>query len=317
MADQWSGVNVRKVVDERMAELVGMLVPAMRHIVAESALLSKYEVFMGSDFPDLLGANRDTVFQRLILLSLHLGGPSTESDHNPTGIGAPVDGYPDATIKEVIAVYERARMSVMRASFFMQGTDMLTINPHFVDKNLPVGAHPIYLSLAEQAFWEHAETAYIRLASFWDRVGQVMEFAFFNVRKFEHSTFSTVMKKIQGNVMQMLDDPKNDQLWNRLWKFHNANTDDGYTWLVERRNMMIHNLHLHPLQSNQEVVFSSQYNHLETRHAANMKPRPPAEEVKLLVNQLHQATALFDDFIAFTIDRSPSRRSHSSGSTAR
>jgi hypothetical protein len=49
------------------------------------------------------------------------------------------------------------------------------------------------------AFWEHAETSFIRLASYWDRIGQLLDFVFFGIRQYERDGFPSVMDRIQNN----------------------------------------------------------------------------------------------------------------------
>jgi hypothetical protein len=55
---------------------------------------------------------------------------------------------------------------------------------------------------AQGAFWEHAEAAYIRLYSFWDRVGQVLDFAFFNIRKFDQNGFMHPCVPVMGQLQK-------------------------------------------------------------------------------------------------------------------
>jgi len=79
-------------------------------------------------------------------------------------------------------------------------------------------------------------------------------------------------------------------------------------WLLQRRNLFIHSLHLHPVEANEEGVFKSQFNHLEATHREKLRPRDPAEEVALLMGQLDMAGALFSDFLAVA-EFAPQRKS--------
>ena len=116
---------------------------------------------------------------------------------------------------------------------------------------------------AQAAFWEHAEAAYIRLCSFWDRVGQVLDFAFFNIRKFDQNGFAAIMDRIDLNAVPMADGLKNCNSWQRLRSFQTSEKEDGLKWLVQRRNLVVHSLHLHPVKTDEEGVFKSQFNHLD------------------------------------------------------
>jgi hypothetical protein len=163
------------------------------------------------------------------------------------------------------------------------------------------------IKLAQDAFWEHAEAAYIRLSSFWDRVGQVLDFAFFNIRKFDQNGFTAVMDRIHSNAVPMDNPLKYSTSWKRLRSFQTSGKDDGLQWLLQRRNLFIHSLHLHPVEADEDGVFTSQYNHLDAAHRDKLRPREPAEEAALLMGQLDMAGALFTDFLTIA-ELVPSRK---------
>ena len=78
-------------------------------------------------------------------------------------------------------------------------------------------------------------------------------------------------------------------------------------WLLQRRNLVVHSLHLHPIQADEEGVFKSQFNHLDAAHREKLRPREPAEEVALLMGQLDGAGTLFSDFLS-VVESPPSRK---------
>ena len=53
--------------------------------------------------------------------------------------------------------------------------------------------------IVSDRYWEEAEIAYIRLASYWDRVGQLLDFMYFNIRQYDREGFAAVIDKIQAN----------------------------------------------------------------------------------------------------------------------
>ena len=82
----------------------------------------------------------------------------------------PADNYPEAAMREVFAVFSRARKSVLRAHLFVAGSSLLAEQPNVLDLPENPDAAALFIKQAQGAFWEHAEAACIRLYSFWDRV---------------------------------------------------------------------------------------------------------------------------------------------------
>jgi hypothetical protein len=210
-------------------------------------------------------------------------------------------------MREVFAVFSRARNSVVRAHLFMVGSSLLADEPSLMGLPENSKATAQLIKLAQDAFWEHAEAAYIRLSSFWDRVGQVLDFAFFNIRKFDQNGFTAVVDRIHSNAVPMDNRLKYSGSWKRLRSFQASEQEDGLKWLLQRRNLLVHSLHLHPVEANDEGVFKSQFNHLDTAHREKLRPREPAEEVALLMGQLDTAGALFSDFLT-VVELAPSRK---------
>ena len=210
-------------------------------------------------------------------------------------------------MREVFAVFSRARKSVLRAHLFMAGSSLLAEQLNVMDLPDNSDAAAQFIKQAQGAFWEHAEAAYIRLYSFWDRLGQVLDFAFFNIRKFDQNGFTAVMDRIHSNVVQMDSRLKNSDSWKCLRSFQSSEKEDGLKWLLQRRNLVVHSLHLHPLQTDEEGVFKSQFNHLKAAHQEKLRPRDPAEEVALLMGQLDRAGALFSAFLT-VVEFAPSRK---------
>jgi hypothetical protein len=68
---------------------------------------------------------------------------------------------------------------------------------------IPSEVQENFIALVESSFWEQTETAYIRMASNWDRVGQILDFAFFSIRQFERDGLTAVMDRICSNFVPM------------------------------------------------------------------------------------------------------------------
>lgn len=298
---------------QRLYQLLGEVVA---HIGNEPVLLVNYERLQEDAFARIWNKEgKKEIQERLDAAALHLGGPPKlyllRTDESPP----PEDGFPGAALQEVLDVFHRARKSVIRAHMYWLGNRMATEQPAFFSSD-PKMAKAL-LEVSNEAFWEHAETAYIRLASYWDRVGQVLNFAFFNIRSFKHEGFQSVMDRINDNFVKMDDRLKSSSAWKLLREFQCSSKEDGYKWLQERRNLLVHSLHLQPIPpdddsrfpeggSDSNTVFTSQFNHLDHAHREKLRPRDQEGEVSLLLNQLNMAAVRFKTFLRL-IEAAPSK----------
>jgi hypothetical protein len=203
------------------------------------------------------------------------------------------DTYSDAAFHEAIAVFYAARKSVCRAHMLEIGTAAL----HSFPESVPTESEQFrssFLLNAEHAFWEHAENAFVKLCSYWDRVGQILDFTFFRIRQFERDGFTAVMDRIHVNFFPVYEDIRNSLAWKSLRKYQNSEQEDGLKWLLRRRNFIIHSLHLQPIQTEaEEKIFESAYNHLEESLRQRLRPGTPKQEVKRLHAHLLAAAELF------------------------
>jgi hypothetical protein len=116
-----------------------------------------------------------------------------------------------------------------------------------------------------EMFWEHAEASYLRLASFWDRIGQLLDFVFFNIRQYERDGFSAVLSRIRSNYVPLFLDLDFSGPWNNLWNYQKSENVDGLGWLIRRRNLLVHSLHLGPIEvgEKENAIFALAFNHLD------------------------------------------------------
>lgn len=286
-----------------------VLVNTVCFVANEPLLLAQYEATAQTgEFSQLWpDGDKGEFDKRVNRVVEHIGGPPEfyllRNDQEPPA----ADNYPVVAMREAFAVFSRARKSVMRAHLFHAGSSLLAAHPDLVDLPDDPETQTLFVRQAQGAFWEHAEAAYIRLYSFWDRVGQVLDFAFFNIRKFDQNGFTSVMDRIHANAVPMDERLKNSDSWKRLRAFQTSERDDGLKWLLQRRNLVVHSLHLHPVLEDEDSVFKSQFNHLEAAHREKLRPRDPVDEVGLLVGQLTKAGELFRDFLA-VVEFSPARK---------
>jgi len=294
------------ITTEKLAEVLSH---AVAYVANEVVVLGQYERIQLEQFPQLWRADDDGQFEkRMHRVVEHLGGPPELYLIRTGESPPPADDYPASSMREAFEVFKRARKSVIRAHMFMTGSTMMVEQPDVMQWPDNPGSAELFRKHAQLAFWEHAEAAYIRLFSFWDRIGQVLDFTFFNIRKFDHNGFHAVMDRIHANVGPMNDPLRNSGSWKRLRSFQTSAKDDGLQFLLQRRNLLVHSLHLHPLKADDDDVFKSQFNHLDKAHREKLRPREPAAEAALLVDQLNKASTLFDDFLTL-VEFSPSRKS--------
>lgn len=286
---------------------VKVLSNAVTYVANEPLILAQYEAVHEGEFARLwpYDNNDDQYSKRMNRAVEHLGGPPDFYFLREDQEAPPADNYPDAIMREAIAVFFRARKSIQRAHMFMAGASLLGEHPDLFEREAE--ANETLSRLAQDAFWEHAEAGYIRLHSFWDRIGQVLDFAFFNIRKFDQNGFTAVMDRIHSNAIPMDQRLKKSGCWKKLRTFQTSEKEDGLKWLLQRRNLIAHSLHLHPIETNDEGVFASQFNHLDTAHREKLRPRTPEEEVSILLEQLSLASSLFPSFLDL-VEFSPSRK---------
>jgi hypothetical protein len=317
MADESAHDNEDTPEQKQLVELISRVIS---HVTNEPVLLVQYEERQQDKFARLRPkGGGDRLQKRLDEIVRHLGGPPRlyilRYGENPP----PEDGFPGAALQEVLAVFERARVSVLRAHMHVVGTGMVKRNPEVLPMPDDPNGNAILQKRWEEAIWGHAETAYIRLASYWDRVGQVLNFAFFNIRSFKHEGFQSVMDRIHDNLAKIDAQFAKFGNWTRLRTFQCSTKDDGYKWLQERRNLLVHSLHLQPIapdddsnfddggKIDSDTVFTSQFNHLDHTHREKLRPRDLAGEVALLMGQLDKAADLFNDVLSL-LEASPSKR---------
>jgi len=281
---------VNDEVEGRLTEMLGQVLSVTSN---EAILLDNMEEFFEPKPASLIKNDADVrnLEDQLNQLASSLGGlPSIilVQDDKPRPI---YDTYPNAAIDEMLTSFHSCRRSVCKVQ-------MLHIAFPFV-KRFPQWAKPPQskedsqkLSRAlERRFWEEIEIAFIRIASFWDRAGQLLAFSFFNIRQYERDGFSSVMDRVHKNFLPMDGALEGCREWAALWEFKNSEKPDGLKWLISRRNILIHSLHLRPSPEEEveDPIFASAYNHLEVAVHKKLKQDKPETELEYLHAHLKHA----------------------------
>ncbi|ASF46229.1 hypothetical protein [Methylovulum psychrotolerans] len=273
--------------DDDFAEI---LADVMAFVTNEAIILNRLEEYFSpkpAKFADSEGSLK-AINHRIEKIVDDLGGaPSLiiqfDSDPIPK-----YDTYPNAAFNEMFALFNRTRKSVTRAHMFLIGSSMYRQIPS-IPSHPDTKRQSILANRVDAAFWEHAETCYIRLASYWDRVGQLMDFTFFGIRQFERDGFSSVMEKIHNNWVAIDPALRNMPAWYALRCYQKSDKADGLGWLLRRRNFLIHSMHLRPIESDDEApLFESAFNHLDKNLREKLKPDSMEDEM----DKIHKHLAI-------------------------
>ena len=281
---------------EKFANVIGV---TLNHVADEALILSRFEEFINPKPASIFdGIKEEEIDEKIGAATEMMGGPPKVwlmLADEPSPIA---DTYPESTFQEAVSIFWRARKSVCRAHLYCMATQSMKDSPEYIFNDQPEELKKIITRAATGSFWENAETGYLRLASYWDRIGQILDFRFFRIRQFERDGFTAVMDRIHSNVKPVSIQLSNSDSWKLIRKFQTSEKDEGLKWLLRRRNILVHSLHLRAAKDSiDEVAFKPMYNHLEEKLKSRLAPRTPEEEVKQLYLQLSQAANLFPHVI--------------------
>jgi hypothetical protein len=280
---------------EQLAKLWGGL---LHFRVNEPILAARFEEFMDpkpvylSSGPDLEKLNAS-----LRKLDRDLGGvPDRDAAVSPGGDRVKYDQYGTAVLDEMVNYFPRCRVSVVRAHLSMIAKWLLDKNPDVVQ--MPDTQRTAMNELLKDMFWEEAEAAFIRLASYWDRVGQLLDFMYFNIRQYDRDGFAAVMARIHSNYYPVYPELRISEAYQRLNAFQRSEAVDGLQWLLRRRNLLVHSVRLRQLhEPGPEQILEFSYNHLEDRYRKRLQAQEPAEENRRLHAHLGKCAELLPDII--------------------
>ncbi len=292
-------------------ELARDLVENLAHIIRwswnEPTLLKRMERFFSPKPAKLAGSDEEQKELEGLpsATSRALGGPpdfvDVESDSPP-----PVyDTYSEAALHEIITAFRRCHRSVCSAQLFFISYPLAERNPEFVDPPLSIEWAKILHDYLLDRFWDECENCYIRLASYWDRIGQLLDFAFFNIRQYERDGFSAVMERIRSNYLPLAGALASSDSWQRLWKYARSEQPNGFKWLARRRNLLVHSLHMRSLSEAKKdhPIFVSSFNHLEQALQEKLRVVDPQQELEQLHIHLGTAAGLLVDALQLCLTK--------------
>ncbi len=285
----------------RLDRFVESLSRALSHTVNEPILLNNLEEFLFPKPSKLYSSKEDgqNLQTRIDSIVERLGGAPEVIIQTIDGSKPKYDTFQNAVMHELITSYQRCRKAICRAHLYFVGSGTLRTNPEFLKNLNPKSEeHKTLMKYTKNAFWEHAELAYIKLVSYWDRVGQLLDSLFFNIRQYEKDGFPTVISRIRNNYIPLHKDLSVLLSWANLDAFSKSEKEDGMNWLSHRRNLIIHSLQLQPDHQNKDdAILDSEFNHLDKKLREKLSPGNTEEELNRLHSQLNSITSLFPDIL--------------------
>jgi hypothetical protein len=282
--------------DEDIDRFASVLGDTLAHAADEAMVLAKLEEFFHPK-PARLGASSEAIVElnENIRLTISAYGGPPQLIIQAHGEPKPrYDTYLSAAIGETIRMFDRCRSTICRAQASMIGAHLLSSKTDFLKPPYDPTIQNYILEHTSSMFWEHAETGFIRLAGFWDRVGQVLDFVFFSIRQYERDGFSAVLDRIRSNTLRMHPVLESTEAWQALWAYKKSERSDGLQWLLSRRNLLVHSLHLRAAPTAEdEEIYESAFNHLDARLRGSLAIGTPEEEIQKLHTHLSAAAALF------------------------
>lgn len=283
---------------ERFADVLG---DTLAHAANEAMVLARLEEFFHPK-PARIGASSEAIAElneNIRLTSSAYGGPPQLIIHVPGEPKPLYDTYLSAAIRETIRMFERCRSTICRAQASMIGADLLSSKTEYLKLPDDPTIQNYIRQHTNSMFWEHAETGFIRLAGFWDRVGQVLDFVFFSIRQYERDGFSAVLDRIRSNTLRMHPVLGSTEAWKALWAYKKSDRPDGLQWLLSRRNLLVHSLHLRAASTAEdEEIYESAFNHLDARLREGLAIGTPREEIQKLHTHLSAAASLFPQMLS-------------------
>lgn len=283
------------------SELTACISKLLEYTINEPILFKNIEQFLSPK--PVLFANNDKELKALennINKLIHaLGAPFALIIHSEDQIDKNVyDEYGTAAISEIINCFHGCRYAVIKSHLMMIAKCWIEKKPEVIFSNKAEieKYNDSYIEIIESRFWQETENSYIRLASFWDRVGQLLAFMFFNIRQYDREGFSSIFDKIHSNFYPIYSRLSTNESYKKLREFQTSEKQDGLKWLLKRRNILIHSLRLRKYHYDDPIPICI-YNHLEDKLKNSLKPSSEKDEVGYLHTQLRQCAELLHAII--------------------
>lgn len=205
------------------------------------------------------------------------------------------DTFINSIINEALTAFWKSRRAVIKAHSQYVVVESMRYKKPFFKSSPPENI----VLIIEEYFWDSLEVAYLRLASFWDRVGQILDYAFFNMRQYKKEGFRAIIEKIHSNFEPLLSELEKLPEYKKIWSYSKSEKEEGLKWLLQRRNTITHSasLNTEKPQDYSNRLFESKFNHLELKKEKKLNKTKLAEEIRRLNLHYNQVCILFKDVI--------------------
>jgi hypothetical protein len=213
-------------------------------------------------------------------------------DANPATGKIKIKTYHISLLNEWFSYFHKCRRSVCRAHMYCITLGALDKHPHFWP-DMSEEMRAVAKNLMESRVWDALEIATARLASYWDRVGQILDFVFFNIKQYERDGFPLVLERIKRNFAMSCPDIYNSHAWHEMNKYANSEKQNGYKWLIRRRNLVVHSMQMKPRPTyDNDVIFEYEFDHFEDRIVRDLAIKELREELLDIHSHLTSAASL-------------------------
>jgi hypothetical protein len=216
-----SNNNVEDDVENKIDRFASALTSLLSHSMNEDTTLLHMEEFFDPKPAALFYTDSEKdALQRLVdqfmrRFSRDIGGPRLIilPDDPDTATGkVRVKTYHISLVNEWFSYFQKCRRSVCRAHVYLITCEALDKHPEYWS-DMSQHERANRRDLMERRFCDALEIATTRLSSYWDRVGQILDFVFFNICQYERDVFPSVLDRIKKNFIPTCPEIANSSAW--------------------------------------------------------------------------------------------------------
>ena len=263
-------------------ELISIYSDLLNSELASISVQERFDIIANPPIPKLVKDKKEEEeFNRLIQEIIYAHGGVPLVVIKKTGEKNPIyDTFIDSLISEILSMYQKTRRSIIKVQSQYAVVESLRYNKQFFKTPAPEEV----VLMFEEYFWDSLEIAYLRLASYWDRIGQLFSFSFFNIRKYDKETFTDIIEKINSNYVLTISELKSMPEYKELWDYSKLEDKNGLKWLLQRRNLIIHSVGINTKTNNlvKGELFDSKYNHLDEKISNKLKKSNLKDEISVI-----------------------------------
>ena len=156
------------------------------------------------------------------------------------------DTYAAAAVDEAITMFHRARATVCRAHLHFIAGGVIERTPDLLTWPSDERITAIMQRTAISQFWERAESAYVKFDLSGTDLGSCSTLHSSAFGGSERDGFPSVMERIHANHVPVHTELRESKSWVAVLAYQTSEKHEGLKWLLRRRNLIIHSIHLRP-----------------------------------------------------------------------